>query len=425
MTISEPFWVRYIDTLHAIDSTAAKKFEAYLNTHDITTKEGRQAAIDYAYALATKYGESAAAVSCEMYDTVARASGAIVPAAEPAATATYSEVARAVNGILKNGYGQPVLVSAVGNAVKRAGADTTIKNAIRDGAEFAWIPHGDTCAFCLMLGSNGWKKASKKTLKGEHAEHIHNNCDCTFAIRFDGKTTVSGYDPDRLRDMYDNAEGTTWREKLNSMRREQYADNADAIRAQKREAYARVKERKKEPIVTDTPKPVENPTYGHRDVTSDWLKQAIPNSHPVRDIESFTQDGVTYTVNGSSVKFDYKEDEEKRIAELLRRQVGGEVIMMPKVQGEFKGIQTPDFLFGGDRYDLKTITGSGKDVIFNAIHHKREQADSFVIDYSMYELSDEEVMRQARAIFSRPYTSFVKRLVMVKDGVITSILERG
>ncbi|MBR2080496.1 MAG: hypothetical protein IJ980_02540, partial [Oscillospiraceae bacterium] len=125
MTISEPFWLRYIDTLHAIDNTAAKMFEAYLNTHDISTKAGRQAAIDYAYALATKYGESAAAVSCEMYDAVVRASGVTMPAAEPAATATYSEVARAVNGVLKNGYGQSTLVGVVGNSVKRAGADTT------------------------------------------------------------------------------------------------------------------------------------------------------------------------------------------------------------------------------------------------------------------------------------------------------------
>ena len=423
MTISEPFWLRYIDTLHAIDNTAAKMFEAYLNTHDISTKAGRQAAIDYAYALATKYGESAAAVSCEMYDAVVRASGVTMPAAEPAATATYSEVARAVNGVLKNGYGQSTLVGVVGNAVKRAGADTTIKNAMRDGAEYAWIPHGETCAFCLMLGSRGWQQASKKTLKGDHAEHIHNNCDCTFAIRFSKDTEYSGYDPDRLRAQYDNAEGRTWREKLNSIRREQYAENPEAYRAQKRESYARVRERKKEPIVTDTPQKPANPTYGHKDVTNDWLKQAIPNSHPVRDIESFTQDGVTYIVDGEKVKFKY-DAHEKKIAELLQRELGGEIGMMPKADDP-QHVRTPDYFFRGERYDLKTMSRSeSRNAVYNRVNEAQDQAASFVLDITGNPLGREEIIRQSELIFQNYNTRGVKRIILIEDEVIIKILER-
>ena len=238
MTFPESGWIKYINMLSAINDTAAKKFTAYLNTHETDSKLGRQAAIDYAYAIATQYGESAAAAACEMYDAVAEASGVRLPAAEPAPTAPYSDVAKAVNGLKKQDMPNDLIGDSIGRLVKRAGADTTLKNAKRDGAEFAWIPHGDTCSFCIMLASNGWQRASKKTLKGDHAEHIHANCDCTFAIRFDGKSNVEGYDPDRLREIYNNAEGNTWEEKLNSMRRDDYAKNADKIRAQKREAYA-------------------------------------------------------------------------------------------------------------------------------------------------------------------------------------------
>lgn len=120
--------------------------------------------------------------------------------------------------------------------------DTMLRNAARDGAEFAWVPHGsETCPMCLTIASNGWRKASKKTMKGDHADHIHGNCDCEFAIRFDGKSTVEGYDPDALREQYDNAEGITWKEKVNFMRREQYKASGDKIRAQRRTAYARRK----------------------------------------------------------------------------------------------------------------------------------------------------------------------------------------
>ena len=83
----------------------------------------------------------------------------------------------------------------VSRQVKRAGADTTLKNAVRDGAEWAWVPHGDTCPICITLASNRWQKASSKVLKGGHADHIHANCDFYFAIRCDHNTTVAGYDP--------------------------------------------------------------------------------------------------------------------------------------------------------------------------------------------------------------------------------------
>ena len=125
----------------------------------------------------------------------------------------------------------------VSRLVKQAGADTMLQNAKRDGAEFAWVPRGDTCAFCLMLASNGWQHQSRNAMKNGHASHIHANCDCNYVVRFDGKSSVEGYDPDEYLAMYENAEGATWKEKVNSMRREKYAANPEKYREQKRIAY--------------------------------------------------------------------------------------------------------------------------------------------------------------------------------------------
>lgn len=243
MRISEKAWLEYIRKLRTVSDEASRLFLRYLTTHDVSTKKGRQEAIDYAYALATKYSEGTAALACEVYDATAAASNVQVPAAEPAETPTYGEVAKTVNGTLKDNGSPETASQAIGRLVKRTGADTTLKNAIRDGAEFAWIPHGDTCAFCIMLASRGWQKASKAALKGGHAEHIHANCDCTYAIRFDGDTSVAGYEPGRYLDMYDSAEGRTWQDKLNAMRRSWYAENAERINAQKRSAYEKRAER--------------------------------------------------------------------------------------------------------------------------------------------------------------------------------------
>ena len=218
----------YHARLSKLNEKAGQQMAEYVAAHG--TEDG-PALIAYAHALVTKYGEGSAELACQMYDALAEASKANLPAAEPAATAEYGEVARMVNATKRQNPAN--LPNGVRRLVKRAGADTTLHNAIRDGAEWAWVPHGDTCPFCIMLASNGWQKASAKLLKGGHAEHIHANCDCEFAVRFDGSTSVANYDPEKYLRQY-RAAGSD----VNAMRRIDYAARKDAINAQKRAAYA-------------------------------------------------------------------------------------------------------------------------------------------------------------------------------------------
>ena len=212
--------------------------EHFIDTHSLDDPD----LISTAYNICTKYSEAAGALAAEWYDTVAEMSGVSVPLAEVADTPDYGEVAKAINGTRKTG--NPKTVSdSISRLVKRTGVDTTMKNAIRDGAQWAWIPHGDTCSFCLTLASRGWQPASKSQMKGDHAEHIHANCDCTFAIRFGNDTKYAGYDPDKYLEMYNEAEGRSAKDKINAMRRAHYAENKDKINAQKRMAYAARKNR--------------------------------------------------------------------------------------------------------------------------------------------------------------------------------------
>ena len=242
MQISRRTWNRYIGVLRAINDQAGAEMRSFLEANDWRADRiTRQACIDFGYALATKYGEAAGAVACEMYDAIAQTASVLLPAAEPAATATYAETAKAVNGTMKTGNDE-IIASSISRLVKMAGVDTTMQNAIRDHAEWAWIPSGDTCSFCIALASRGWQHASRSQLKGNHAEHIHANCDCTFAIRFGDDTDVQGYDPSEYRAMYDDAPGVSSKAKINAMRREAYAENKDEINAQKRSAYAKRKE---------------------------------------------------------------------------------------------------------------------------------------------------------------------------------------
>ena len=227
--------------LRDVNDKAAGEVQAYYLNHYYNianpTSEDTKALIDYCYAIVNKYGEASASLSAEMYDVIAMLEGVSVPAAELAEIASYGDVAKSVNGTLLVSNNPELISNAVGRWVKMAGADTTLKNALRDGAQFAWVPSGDTCAFCLTLASRGWQYASKKAIKGGHAEHIHSNCDCQYCISFNGKTSVTGYDPDAYYEMYRSAEGRTPEEKINSMRRNAYekdkktegSDNSELI----------------------------------------------------------------------------------------------------------------------------------------------------------------------------------------------------
>ena len=222
MQISANDWQKYVSKLSAINTKAGELLQTYIDKHGLNDIES---VITYAHALVTKYGEAGSELACQMYDALAEAQGAYVNPAEPAAIANRHEVA----GALLKTQGTLNMIPAIERLVKTAASDTMLKNAKRDNAEWAWVSHGDTCAFCMHLSSLGWMPASKAILRGEHAEHIHANCDCEFAIRFDGKSTVEGYSPQKFKKIFDNAEGNTLKDKINAIRREQSARNYQKI----------------------------------------------------------------------------------------------------------------------------------------------------------------------------------------------------
>lgn len=242
MTISKEVWKNYIDGLDKVDATVKLLVMKYIETHDIEEDGGRDALIAYCYGLTVKYGEAAAEFACQFYDAVSELEEAYVDPAEPAEPPSIDEVAKTVNGTLKYVMALEVTSAAIGRLVKRTGQDTTLKNAIRDGAFYAWIPSGDTCAFCLSIAAEGWKKATAKALAGGHAEHIHGNCNCAYSIKHNKETKYSSYDPSEYQEIMSQAEGSTQEEKLNSIRRMFYDENSAKIRAQKRNAYETHKE---------------------------------------------------------------------------------------------------------------------------------------------------------------------------------------
>lgn len=239
MILTSKDWQKYVGQMEKLQKTAGEEFLKYADSVGYDTYKMQR----YAFELCSKYGEASSALSAELYDELASAQGAKVKAAVTSSMYEQKGGLNYVTSSLRDAARNSTdptqtMQNIVERIIKQKGADTIRQNAKRDGAEFAWVPSGDTCSFCITLASRGWQKASNLTLKGDHARHIHTNCDCQFCVRFDGKSTVEGYDPDKYLAIYNSAEGNTSRQKINSLRRMQYQKNKDAINAAKRAQYA-------------------------------------------------------------------------------------------------------------------------------------------------------------------------------------------
>lgn len=159
--------------------------------------------------------------------------------------------------------------------------------------------------------------------------------------------------------------------------------------------YGRKQEKAAEKVFERAQREVK-PAKRYSDVTEQWRETATPNSHTVEDAQEVTVKGVTYKVDGHNVVLDYS-SHEKEIAELLEKEFGGEIKMLPRVNNP-QGVSTPDYLFRGEGYDLKTITGSGKKCLYDRISKKKSQSKNFIFDISGCNLSKEKIVEQIEYI---------------------------
>ena len=178
------------------------------------------------------------------------------------------------------------------------------------------------------------------------------------------------------------------------------------------------------PVQVAAPKAFPKTSKNYADVTAQWREMATPGSHTVQDLHEYTAKGVTYQVDGHNVVLDYS-PHEKEIAELLEREFGGELFMVPRVNNP-QGVSTPDYLFRGKGYDLKTIgEKAGANTIFNRIKKAAGQAQSFIIDVTRSGLDNDTINQQIEKLFNRIDTEWVEEVVIIYDGAVVRVVKRA
>lgn len=162
---------------------------------------------------------------------------------------------------------------------------------------------------------------------------------------------------------------------------------------------------------------------GFKDATNEWKKTATPDSHEIEELCKYEIGGSIYNVDGKNVVLDYSK-KEKQVAELLKKEFGGQISLVPRVLNP-QGISTPDYIFRGRAFDLKELTGTSKHLIYNAIAKKKRQASNFILDISECPLDEKEIFEQIDYIYWSRHTVFVQDVIVIKNGKIEKIYERN
>ena len=197
---------------------------------DIAT--ARNEIIAIMYTLLGPYTDNVAAISAQFYDGLREWFGISdgfmaesVSMRDPGATdgAVRAFMETQVDGKPFEEL-EKLLVERVDYEMKRASNECIAHNAKRDPKRPKWarIPAGgETCEWCIMLASRGFRYQSE-----EVASHTHANCDCRIVPSWDRKNpAVQGYDPKEYYEKYKHPEDfPELREARNARRRELYAE---------------------------------------------------------------------------------------------------------------------------------------------------------------------------------------------------------
>lgn len=175
----------------------------------------RDALLEVVPALVAQYGEIAASVAADFYDTARAAAGA--PGAFTAVLAdpvdlesVRSDVRWSIGPLFNRENPDPPaalgrLEQKVDELALQPGRDTIAHSAGRDPAKVRWarVPVGKTCAFCLMIASKGAVFHSAESAGA--GRKYHGGDDCTPAPFWGNDPYPDGYDPDALLQQYIDA----------------------------------------------------------------------------------------------------------------------------------------------------------------------------------------------------------------------------
>lgn len=177
--------------------------------------------LDEAVEIATAVGEQFSILGSELgaqwYDLCTELAGIEAEPAELSpmdrdaiAASANAAATRSDAGVLEDVF-KSYLQNVINESIRKTGDANLWRDYERGLAGGRWcrVPVGETCAWCLMLASQGAWYVSKKSAVGglgETSDHYHRDCNCIAVYHADAES-IKGYkELERYKNIYYDAE---------------------------------------------------------------------------------------------------------------------------------------------------------------------------------------------------------------------------
>lgn len=167
---------------------------------------------------------------------------------------------------------------------------------------------------------------------------------------------------------------------------------------------------------------VKSDNEAYSNITKEWINNKNNKDHKFVELKSYEVDGHNYTVDNKHVLLDFSE-KEKNIAMLLLEQFGGKIEMVPRIVYPPKK-STPDYLYNGEKYDLKEPIGESKNVLYNMVSKKKTQANNFIFDISNCPLEEYEIIEQINGLYKSRHTKFIDKIILINEEKLIGVYKR-
>ena len=207
--------------------------------------------VEEAVRVAEKFKMLGSELGAQWYDLCSELAGVDV---DPAVLEQYDEnlllerAEGAKTAAIKTGNAQGVFSDWLRDEIMSSVRETGTQNLWRDydrgtvGGKWCRVPVGETCAWCIMLASQGAWYVSKESALGREPDHYHRDCNCIAVYHADANS-ISGYSA--LQDYKSMYYGADNARRANASGKTPYPDDLqERISKAKAEHSAREAERK-------------------------------------------------------------------------------------------------------------------------------------------------------------------------------------
>lgn len=200
--------------------------------------------VDIAAQVAYKYSMLGEELGAQWYDLCSQLAGidaddAYLPEVDAQGIAQRASTVAKSGGDVKSVFNE-FLSNQIQESIRRTGTANLWRDYERGLTPGKWarVTVGDTCAWCLMLASQGaWYLTEKSALTSKHGGNYHQNCNCIAVYHADPES-ISGYTKlEEYKQMYYDADDMRI---ANARGKEEYPEElAERVRQAKAEHKAR------------------------------------------------------------------------------------------------------------------------------------------------------------------------------------------